>query len=114
MTVTFTPQETAKVPAHLRPLMAVYPLAFDNLLEVLGHAEIRVPIDSLDIYFDDGVLPALSFSDQRVVAHQAPDDPQVLTVFANDECAYVQIQDRVLLNRIGNEFLSVFEIECHD
>jgi hypothetical protein len=33
-----------------------------------------------------------------------------LTVFANDECGYVQIEDRVLLNRIGDEFLEVFEI----
>jgi hypothetical protein len=114
MSVQFTAQETSKVPAGLRPLMQKYPLAFDNLLDVISKKEIPGTIQSLDIYFDDQLLPALSFSKEQqqvqVMSRVSPDDPKVLTVFANDECGYVQIEDRVLLNRIGDEFLEVFEI----
>jgi hypothetical protein len=114
MSVQFTAQETSRVPAGLRPLMQQYPLAFDNLLEAFGKKEIAGTIQSLDIYFDDQLLPALSFIKEhqqvQVVSHSSPEDPKVLTVFANDECGYVQIEDRVLLNRIGDEFLEVFEI----
>lgn len=112
MSVKFTAQETSRVPAGLRPLMQQYPLAFDNLLESICKKEIPGTIQSLDIYFDDQLLPALSFSKERVkvASHPSPEDPKVLTVFANDECGYVQIEDRVLLNRIGDEFLEVFEI----
>jgi hypothetical protein len=114
MSVQFTAQETSKVPARLRPLMQQYPLAFDNLLEAFGKKEIAGTIQSLDIYFDDQLLPALSFIKEQhevqVMSRVSPEDPKVLTVFANDECGYVQIEDRVLLNRIGDEFLEVFEI----
>lgn len=115
MSVKFTAEETSRVPAGLRPLMQQYPLAFDNLLESIGKKEIPGTIQSLDIYFDDQLLPALSFSKEqkqvRVVSHLvSPEEPIVVTVFANDECGYVQIEDRVLLNRIGDEFLEVFEI----
>jgi hypothetical protein len=110
MSVAFTAEEIAKIPAGLRPLMQEYPLVFDNLLEVLGQQGIVGQIKTLDIYFDDQLLPALSFSKEQVIANVAPEEPKVLTVFANDECGYVQIKDRVLLNRIGNEFLDVFEI----
>jgi hypothetical protein len=112
MSVKFTAEETSRVPAGLRPLMQQYPLAFDNLLESIGKKEIPGTIQSLDIYFDDQLLPALSFSKEQVqvASHPSPEDPTVLTVFANDECGYVQIEDKVLLNRIGDEFLEVFEI----
>jgi hypothetical protein len=110
MTVRFTPDEVARVPVGLRDDMQRYPLVFDNLLEYLGQPEIRESIRSLDIYFDEGLIPALSFSSNQVFANPAPEEPQALAVFANDECAYVQVRDSVLLNRIGDEFLQVFEV----
>jgi hypothetical protein len=110
MTVRFTPDEVARVPVGLRDDMQRYPLPFDNLLEFLGRGEIKGSIELLDIYFDNGLIPALSFSAKQVFANPAPEEPQVLTVFANDECAYVQVRDSVLLNRIGDEFLQVFEV----
>lgn len=108
--VKFTPEETAKVDSSLHPLMQEYPLVFDNLLEALGKKTIPGQIQSLDIYFDDQLIPALSFAENQVTAHESPEDPKVLTVFANDECGYVQINERVLLNRIGHEFLEVFNL----
>ncbi len=108
--VQFTADEMSKVHPSLHPMMQEYPLVFDNLLEALGKQSIPGQIQSLDIYFDDHLIPALSFTKDAVMAHPANDEPKVLTVFANDECGYVQINERVLLNRIGNEFLEVFEI----
>ncbi|MGB8702949.1 MAG: hypothetical protein WCD18_26335 [Thermosynechococcaceae cyanobacterium] len=107
--VHFTPAETYRIPSDLRPLMQTYPQCFDNLLEVLGQPPFRGEIESMDIYFDDEVLPALSFYNGSVSANSAAEEPQVLTVFVNDECGYLQIHDRVLLNRVGKEFLNVFE-----
>ena len=110
MTVLFTPEETRRIPSDLRPLMQTYPQTFDNLLEVLGLPPLKEDIRSMDLYFDDDVLPALSFYKGRVSANECADDPQAISVFVNDVCAYLQIQSRVLLNRVGNEFLKVFEV----
>jgi hypothetical protein len=94
--------------------MPKYPLAYDNLLDLISKKQIPGTIKSLYIYFDDQILQALSFIKEQqqvqVTSRVSPEDPKVLTVFANDECGYVQIEDKVLLNRIGDEFLEVFEI----
>ena len=110
MTVVFTPEETRRIPSDLRPLMQIYPQTFDNLLEALGQPAMQGDINSMDVYFNDDLLPALSFYEGRVSANEASEEPQVLSVFINDECGYLQIQDRVLLNRVGNEFLQVFKV----
>jgi hypothetical protein len=110
MPVVFTPEETRRIPSDLRPLMQTYPQSFDNLLEVLGQPPLQGDINSMDVYFNDDLLPALSFYEGRVFANETSEEPQVLSVFINNECGYLQIRNRVLLNRVGNEFLKVFEV----
>ena len=111
MTVEFTPAEIAKVPSSLRPLMQEFPLAFDNLLEMLDGKPINEPIRSQDIYFDDELHPAFGLtSDGDLFAGTATETPSIITVFINDECAYVQAGDRILGCRIREDFLSVFPL----
>jgi hypothetical protein len=111
MPVTFTPEEIAKVPSSLRPLMQEFPLAFDNLLEMLDWEPINEPIRSQDIYFDDEPQPAFGMtSDGDLYAGEATETPSIITVFVNDECAYVQVGDRILGSRIREDYLAVFPL----
>jgi hypothetical protein len=111
MSVKFTPEEIAKVPSSLRPLMEQFPLAFDNLLEMLDQKPINEPIRSQDIYFDDELQPAFGFtSDGDLFAGTATETPSIITVFINDECAFVQVGDRILASRIREDYLAVFPL----
>jgi hypothetical protein len=109
--VRFSPAELRQIPAPLHSLLQVYPLAFDNLLEHQHLPPLKGKIRSIDIYFDDYLIPALSLFAGHVTAHPADQEPQVLTVFVNDECAYLQVLDWVLLNRVQEtEFLKPLEL----
>lgn len=114
MSVKFTPEEIAKIPANLRPLMQEFPIAFDNLFEMLEMLEkgpIKGKIRSQDIYFDDEHQPAFGFTtDGDLYADIATETPTVITAFINNECAYVQVSDRILGSRIREDYLAVFPL----
>jgi hypothetical protein len=111
MPVTFTPEEVAKIPSSLRPLMQKFPFAFDNLLEMLDQGPIKGEVRSQDIYFDDELQPAFGFtSEGELYAGEATQTPTIITAFINDECAYVQVGDRILGNRIREDYLAVFPL----
>jgi hypothetical protein len=111
MSVEFTPEEIAKVPSSLRPLMQKYPLSFDNLLEMLEQGPIEGEIYSQDVYFDDEHQPAFGVtSDRELFAGVATETPTIISAFINNECAYVQVGDRILGKRIREDFLTVFPL----
>ena len=114
MTVKFTPEEIAKIPANLRPLMQEFPIAFDNLFEMLEMLEkgpVKGKIRSQDIYFDDEHRPAFGFtSDGELFADVATETPAIITVFINNECAFVQAGGRILGSRIREDYLAVFPL----
>lgn len=111
MSVTFTPQETARIPSSLRPLMQKFPLAFDNLLEMLDQGPMTEAICSQDIYFDDEMNPAFGLTaDGDLYAGEATETPTIITAFINDQCAYVQVGDRILGSRIREDYLAVFPL----
>jgi uncharacterized protein YrrD len=111
MSVDFTPEEIAKVPSSLRPLMQKFPVAFDNLLEMLEQGPINGKIRSQDIYFDDESFPAFGFTSEGVLfADVATETPTIISAFINNECAYVQVGDRILGSRIREDYLAVFPL----
>lgn len=114
MTVKFTSEEIAKIPANLRPLMQEFPIAFDNLFEMLEMLEkgpVKGKIRSQDIYFDDEHQPAFGLAtDGEVYAGEATETPTIITAFINNECAYVQVGDRIFPNRIREDYLAVFPL----
>ncbi len=109
MTTIFEPEEIAKVPSDLRLLMQRFPLVFDNCLEVLGQGKIKGPIETIEIYADDDILPCVGKSGGTVYANPINEKPTAWTVFANGECGYVQVQDRVLTSRLDANFLEEFK-----
>jgi hypothetical protein len=109
--VHFTNEEIARIPSQLHPLMQKYPIAFDNFLENQYLSPLRGQIQSIDLYFDNGLIPALSLFEGKIKANPDTLDPQVLTVFANDQCVYIQINSQVLLNRArGRDFMKNLDL----
>ena len=107
----FTPDEIAKVPPSLRPLMQEFPISFDALIEMQGQGPIKGPIKSQDIYFDDESAPAFgATSDGEIYAGEATETPTVISAFINGECAYVQVGDHILGNRVQHDYLQVFPL----
>jgi hypothetical protein len=108
--VNFTEEEIEKIPSDLRPLMDRYPLAFDNLLEFFGKPPMAGPFETLELYFDDELRPALTVSNGTIDSSPATRDPICLTLLADDECCYMQIGDHILLNRVTASILQAFEV----
>ena len=110
MPPTFTTSELVQVPAELRPLLTRFPQSLDNFLDAQGKPPIPEPYESIEVYFDDDVTPAMSFSEGKVSATESTDDPMLISVMVNDEYAYLQAGDVILLNRVSESILDIFEV----
>jgi hypothetical protein len=98
--VQFNPSEIQRIPTILHPLTQEFPIVFDNYLEYQFSPPLRGKIDAIDLYFDNNLIPAVSLFEGKVTANPDTSQPRALTVFVNDECVYLQVEDMVLLNRV--------------
>ncbi|NJM78051.1 MAG: hypothetical protein HC852_22615 [Acaryochloridaceae cyanobacterium RU_4_10] len=104
MPVTFTAAEIARIPLEIQPLIQEFPLSFDNLFDVINLPPIEEPIISKDIYFDDDLEPAVGLKlNGQVLSSKSTDRPKIITVFANNQCGFVQALGLVLVDRIEDK-----------
>ncbi len=100
------------LPPQFARLRDKYPLTIYNISEVWdlpSHPAGYVP-QFIDIYYEDcsGRQPAIKIKDGKLTYVELSDpvtDPTLIYLTIEDDPAYVQIEGRVILNRLGGTVL---------
>lgn len=99
-------EEIARLPMWIQQYKDKYPVSISNIA-----MDYYVPIlpfgyvpEDIDIYYeDDSGIADLSITRGKIEIFNInrPSNPNVIRIFIEGQCAYVEIEGKVLFNRLG-------------
>lgn len=111
-------EEISRIPLWIQQYKDKYPVSVSNIamdyyLPILPFG--YVPED-IDIHYeDDGGLADLSITRGKIEIFNIdrPSNPSVIRIFIESQCAYVEIEGKVLFNRLGAVTLPKVVLDPH-